>query len=564
MARFEITIPGSGRYEVNAPDEQTAYSALQSQIGGATVDKPQIGVAEDVVKGAASGFGKGVASLPGALGDIQELSRMGGKALGFEPPQRSMLDGVASMLGMNKLPTSEDTVKAAVNYVPGIERQAQTVPGQFANTIGSFIPGAVLGGEASLASAGRNAMRLGVIPGAASELAGQAFQGTPQEGVARAVGAIGGIAGRNIPGRVVSPIQQRPELAGAVSVLEGEGIPLTAGQRTGNKALQWAEAAAADIPLSGTSADDIHAAQGAALNKSFAQRMGYAIQNDKGLIDEQEWQKIGDSFNKRYGDLTSKYALKLDNTLGQDLIQVENDYINSVNASDIAPVVQNQIDDILNTAVSGGAIDGQKYQNIRSRLEKSAYGTKDVEKANALRGIKKALDDAMSRTITASGVPDDVAAWQKLNAEYGNYKTLQAAATGADAASGMGYINPQRVRAEAVKNKKRYLEGGSDLARISKAASAAMKPLPSSGTAQRQAAMNMFQPAAAGAGFMAGGVPGFLAGYVAPSAMARLMMSRAGQGYLGNQAASRLGMTGPLNERQKVLGLLNSLQAGNM
>lgn len=564
MARFEITIPGSGRYEVNAPDEQTAYSALQSQIGGATVDKPQIGVAEDVVKGAASGFGKGVASLPGALGDIQELSRMGGKALGFEPPQRSILDGVASMLGMNKLPTSEDTVKAAANYVPGIERQAQTVPGQFANTIGSFIPGAVLGGEASLASAGRNAMRLGVIPGAASELAGQAFQGTPQEGVARAVGAIGGIAGRNIPGRVVSPIQQRPELAGAVSVLEGEGIPLTAGQRTGNKALQWAEAAAADIPLSGTSADDIHAAQGAALNKSFAQRMGYAIQNDKGLIDEQEWQKIGDSFNKRYGDLTSKYALKLDNTLGQDLIQVENDYINSVNASDIAPVVQNQIDDILNTAVSGGAIDGQKYQNIRSRLEKSAYGTKDVEKANALRGIKKALDDAMSRTITASGVPDDVAAWQKLNAEYGNYKTLQAAATGADAASGMGYINPQRVRAEAVKNKKRYLEGGSDLARISKAASAAMKPLPSSGTAQRQAAMNMFQPAAAGAGFMAGGVPGFLAGYVAPSAMARLMMSRAGQGYLGNQAASRLGMTGPLNERQKVLGLLNSLQAGNM
>lgn len=564
MARFEITIPGSGRYEVNAPDEQTAYSALQSQIGGATVDKPQIGVAEDVVKGAASGFGKGVASLPGALGDIQELSRMGGKALGFEPPQRSILDGVASMLGMNKLPTSEDTVKAAANYVPGIERHAQTVPGQFANTIGSFIPGAVLGGEASLASAGRNAMRLGVIPGAASELAGQAFQGTPQEGVARAVGAIGGIAGRNIPGRVVSPIQQRPELAGAVSVLEGEGIPLTAGQRTGNKALQWAEAAAADIPLSGTSADDIHAAQGAALNKSFAQRMGYAIQNDKGLIDEQEWQKIGDSFNKRYGDLTSKYALKLDNTLGQDLIQVENDYINSVNASDIAPVVQNQIDDILNTAVSGGAIDGQKYQNIRSRLEKSAYGTKDVEKANALRGIKKALDDAMSRTITASGVPDDVAAWQKLNAEYGNYKTLQAAATGADAASGMGYINPQRVRAEAVKNKKRYLEGGSDLARISKAASAAMKPLPSSGTAQRQAAMNMFQPAAAGAGFMAGGVPGFLAGYVAPSAMARLMMSRAGQGYLGNQAASRLGMTGPLNERQKVLGLLNSLQAGNM
>jgi hypothetical protein len=563
MARFEISIPGSGRYEVNAPDEQTAYSALQSQLGGGSTDKPQVGVTEDVIKGAASGVGKGIASLPGALGDIQEISRMGGRALGFEPPQRSILDGVSSMLGMNKLPTSEDTVNAAAKYVPGIDRQAQTVPGQFANTIGSFIPGAVLGGEASLASAGRNAMRLGVIPGATSELAGKAFEGTPQEGIARAVGAIGGIAGRNIPGRVVSPIQQRPELAGAVSLLESEGIPLTAGQRTGNKALQWAEAAAADMPLSGTSADNIHSAQGAALNKSFAKRMGYEIQNDKGLIDEEEWKKINESFNQRYGDLTGKYALKLDNTLGQDLIKVEQDYINSVNASDIAPVVQNQIDDILSNAVKGNAIDGQKYQNLRSRLEKAAYGTKDVEKANALRGIKKSLDDAMSRTITASGVPEDVSAWQNLNAEYGNFKTLQAAATGADAGSGLGYINPQRVRAEAVKNKQRYLTGGNDLSRISKAASAAMKPLPSSGTAQRQSAMNMFQPAAAGAGLVAGGVPGFVAGYVAPSAMARLMMSRAGQSYLGNQVAPRIGMTSQLNNRQKVLGLLNSLQAGS-
>lgn len=564
MARFEITIPGYGRYEVTAPDEQTAYSALQAQIAGSATTTPQVGVAEDVVKGAASGIGKGIASLPGSLGDIQELSRAGGRALGFEPPKRSILDGLSTMLGMDKLPTSEDTVKAASKYMPGINRQAETVPGQFANTIGSFIPGAVLGGEASLASAGKNALRYGVIPGAVSETAGQAFSGTPQEGVARVAGAVAGLAGRNIPGRVVSPFPQRPDLADAVSVLEAEGVPLTAGQRTGNKALQWAEAAAADIPLSGTGADKINAAQGSALNKAFAERMGYSIQNDKGLIDEVEWQKIGDNFNKRYGDLTSKYSMQLDNTLGQDLVRVEQDYINSVNASDIAPVVQNQIDDILNTAVTGGAIDGQKYQNLRSRLEKSASATKDVEKANALRGIKRALDDAMSRTITASGTPEDAAAWQKLNAEYGNFKTLQSAAVGADAGSGLGYINPQRVRAEAVKNKKRYLTGGNDLSRISKAASAAMKPLPSSGTAQRQAAMNLFQPSAAGAGFLAGGVPGFVAGYAAPSAMARLMMSRAGQGYLGNQAAQRLGLVGPMNNRQRVLGLLNSLQAGDM
>lgn len=516
----------------------------------------QVGVTEDVVKGAAAGLGRGVAAIPGVFGDVHELAKMAPWA-----PKRSMYDAVTERLGF-AFPTSQDTVAAASKVVPGIDYQPQTMPGQFANSMAQFVPGALLGGEATAASMGRNAMRFGLIPGATSEMAGQAFQGTPYEGAARTVGGLAGLAGGGIPGRIVSPIRQRPELAGAVSVLEGEGVPLTAGQKTGNKTLQWAEAAAADMPLSAKSAADIQAEQGAALNKSFAKRMGYEIGNEHGLLDETEWQNIEEQIDKRYGDLTGKYTLQMDKQLGQDLIAAEKDYVASVGQSDIAPEVRNQIDNILVKAADSGAIDGDTYQGLRSRLEKKAKKTDDVEKASALREIKRALDSAMDRSITAAGSPEDVAAWRQLNSDYANYKTLEAAATGADAGSGMGYINPGRVRAEATKNKKRYLTGGNDLSRISKAATAAMKPLPSSGTAQRQAAMNLFQPATAAAGMAAGGLPGFIAGYAAPPLMARALMSRPVQNYLANQMATRLGLSAPITQGQAAFGVINSLAAG--
>jgi hypothetical protein len=523
---------------------------------GLSAPNTQTGVVEDVAKGAAAGLAKGAAAIPGVFGDVHELAKMAPWA-----PKRSMYDAVAERIGF-AFPTSQDTVGAAARAVPGIDYKPQTLPGQFANSMAQFVPGALLGGEANLASAGRNAMRFGVIPGATSELAGQAFSGTPYEGAARTVGGIAGLAGGGIPGRIVSPIRQRPELAGAVSVLEGEGVPLTAGQKTGNKTLQWAEAAAADMPFSAKSAADIQAEQGAALNTAFAKRMGYKIDNSQGLLDENEWRKIGEQFTQRYGDLTGKYTLQMDKQLGQDLIDAEKNYVASVGQSEIAPVIRNSIDDILVKAAEGNAIDGATYQRLRSRLEKAATKTSDVEKANALRDIKRALDSAMDRSITAAGSPEDVAAWRQLNSDYANYKTLESAAAGADAGSGMGYISPGRVRAESTKNKKRYLTGGNDLSRLSKAATAAMKPLPSSGTAQRQAAMNLFQPATAAAGMAAGGIPGFIAGYAAPPLMARALMSRPMQNYLANQMATRLGLSAPITGGQAAFNVINAMGAG--
>jgi hypothetical protein len=66
--------------------------------------------------------------------------------------------------------------------------QPQTTPGQFAETIGEFVPGAALAPEEGL---GKAVAKYGVAPAVASEAAGQATEGTPLEPYARAAAGVG-------------------------------------------------------------------------------------------------------------------------------------------------------------------------------------------------------------------------------------------------------------------------------------------------------------------------------------------------------------------------------------
>ncbi len=80
----------------------------------------------------------------------------------------------------------------------------KTTPGKYAETVGEFIPSAVVPGAAGRAAAttlGRvgnealNVLSNAVVPGAASEAAGEAAAGTPYEPAARIAGALAGNVG---------------------------------------------------------------------------------------------------------------------------------------------------------------------------------------------------------------------------------------------------------------------------------------------------------------------------------------------------------------------------------
>lgn len=159
----------------------------------------------DIAKSGASGVGEGAVNLAGTPGDLRN---MGENALGW----------VANKLGSS--PSTQDIVKKAVRFTSpfafaptseqikqpinsmvqgGLDYQPQTTAGNYAKTIGEFAPSAALGPGGAVRKAA-----MAVIPGVASEAAGQATKGTPFEQYARGAGALlGGVASAGKGGAAV-------------------------------------------------------------------------------------------------------------------------------------------------------------------------------------------------------------------------------------------------------------------------------------------------------------------------------------------------------------------------
>jgi hypothetical protein len=156
--------------------------------------------ASDVARSAGAGLERGTIGLVGLPGDIKALSDIIGAAPGqwleshgYIPPRNA---NVKSALPAP--PTSQEVIRAAEEAgVPGVGYQPQTTAGKFARTAGEFVPSALIG-PGNIAG---NAMKFGVLPGLASEAAGQITHGTPIEPYARGAaalvtGSLGALSGR--------------------------------------------------------------------------------------------------------------------------------------------------------------------------------------------------------------------------------------------------------------------------------------------------------------------------------------------------------------------------------
>lgn len=191
-------------------------------------------VAKDVAKAIPSGLAKGAASALGIVGDAADgLGRLsdyiGGKvasAIGFEP-HNQVANPIADAIGSR-------SIRQGIEHVTGPLYEPQTMAGKFAGTASEFIPGALAGGGGMLS----NAIRFGILPGLASEAAGQATEGTALEPWARAGTAIatGGVAA----------LAQRPNTVGQ-TIAEGvQGLP----KETLNAAfLRMDQAAKQGVPI---------------------------------------------------------------------------------------------------------------------------------------------------------------------------------------------------------------------------------------------------------------------------------------------------------------------------
>lgn len=514
MPTFELSANGK-TFEIDAPDQGAAVSAFQTMQG----NKPAVGA--DVAKSAGVGVGKGLIGLAGLIGDASNLGAKGleiadkyvSDKMGVEPYKPPM---DRSQSALNAVPTSSSIQGAVENNVTGKFYEPQTTAGKYAQTAGEFLPGAIAGPGGAVSK-----VAAALFGGLASEGAGQLTQGTAYEPYARVAAAMAGGIVPSTLSRAITPLPASAARQRLVGVLNDEGVTsLTAGQRTGNDTLKYAESFLGDAPGAGRSASQVMQRGQEQFTEAAMRRAG-AGPNAAPEVLAANNQRLGQQFR----DLSARNDLVPDNAFVTDVVDAARNY-RRVPDSQQRQMVQGYIDDIVGH-VNAGQMPGPQYQEMRSRLSRQANSLRnsDPTLSDALRDMRNALDGAMERSIPAGSA--DAELWRQSRREYGAQKTIEKAVSRAGEATAEGQIVPSNLRnAASAENRGAYARGEGDFSELARAASGVMAPLPNSGTAQRTSLLSLANSATLG---------------VVPAVAGRVIMSRPVQSYLGNQLVSGAG-----------------------
>jgi hypothetical protein len=462
----------------NAADAKVLADAIRAQTAQGGQQAPQESYSDSYVAQGMSGLNEGIGKVLGAPVDLATLLINAGSG------------GINSVFGAN-IPMVEkpflgsEQITSAMSGAGAIKPETTDPTKQFVRRIAEDVGTAtvpVLGtvgkAAAPLSTAAKEFM-LAVGSGTGAAVAEQVAPGDPvAEFLAQLAGA-GTVAGLGKLGRkAVTPIQTSPARVAAADVMKREGVELTAGQQTGSKGLQYAES-----ELGGAKIADITEQQAEQFTSAALKRAGVSGKRATPEVMDRAFTTIGDEFDT----LAARNPMPVDKTFAGELGNVWSDYTNAVNPTQRAPIIENTIRDVITSArANGGQINGEAYKALRSRLERMARGTSDVELATALRGLKGAMDDAVERSIAVNN-PRDLGAWRQVRSDYRNLLVLERAAQGAGENAAMGIISPAALRtaAQSVLGKRSYVRGKDDFAELAQAGQATMSPLPQSGTSPR-------------------------------------------------------------------------------
>jgi hypothetical protein len=507
----------------------------------------------DMAKSAGTGLAKGTLSLPTSLSDlsgaldygISWLGAKGAEKFGLLPKGKTADDLINAAQKMNlpearfSSPTSPQVLNAVQEDVTGPFYQPKTTAGQYAETAGSFVPGAVALGGARLP-----ALASGIFGGLGSEAAGRAAP-SGWEGPARVAGGL--LAGNTpaVASRAITLLPASPTRLPLIALAEKEGLAdkLTAGQKTGYRPLQVAEDVLSETPFAGGGAAKAKEDFSRAFTENITQKAGAPPGT---LADTEGLKTIRNNLQDDYKDLTGRYSVDLTNPdLARKLVNVANTYDTAVPVQQQSPKIFTEIDKFLKT--TGTQMNGVQYQDWRSKLtaELPRYGSHEQA---ALKGIRQALDDAM-----ASGMsPEDAARLMDTNRKWAVYKTIVSTANRPGEAAAEGYISPQALKAEVSKfNKDAYATGAGPLADVARMGAGLAPRMPNSGTASRSNILRMIEGASSlgggTLGYQAGGVQGGILGaaspYILTAALGRGIMNPTVQQILGNQVMTRAGLS---------------------
>src|SRR6266704_3219457 len=172
---FPEAAPSGGR-TVTIPGQGGAPTRVIMNMGGDSWDAfPEtsgMDTAKDIAKSAGIGMAKGTIGLAGLPGAVANLLARGSQAATNLIAEKTGLDP-GPQSGDAVLPTSASLQKN-VEGVTGDFYKPQTLPGHYAETVGEFLPSAIAGPG----GVARKVALQAVVPGLASEAAGQATSGS--------------------------------------------------------------------------------------------------------------------------------------------------------------------------------------------------------------------------------------------------------------------------------------------------------------------------------------------------------------------------------------------------
>jgi hypothetical protein len=177
--------------------------------------RDQPSVFGDIARAVPFKLAQGILGLVGSGGDTRQLGSAiidkAGDYLGAPDWLKTGLKGannIVSLIGNpNSIVTSADLQNTA-EQVTGPFYEPKTLPGKVFGTIASFVP-AAFGGEGAILP---RMIKQAVVPGVASEVAGQLAQGTAAEEYVRALAALAALAATHKVGdaRARFPINESP------------------------------------------------------------------------------------------------------------------------------------------------------------------------------------------------------------------------------------------------------------------------------------------------------------------------------------------------------------------
>lgn len=545
MSKGMAELSGMTQNPTVAPKERTTGQAIYDNLIG----DPNDGVdsygerlgrgVNDVAKAGAAGVARGTTALadaPGALmSGYGSLVAAGLEKTGIASPETAdtVRRGIVATVPTGDGTLARDTAAALTGGAT--EYRGKTTAGQYAGTIGEFLPGAALFGGTSPT----NLVKYGAVPAVTSEAAGQAAEGTGWENTARIAGAL---AGGILPdlltkgaARLISPNGGAdPERLKLAAVLDDFGVPISAGQRVGNEALRRKEG------LTGAG-QNLSAAQKEAFTVAALKTAGIEAKRATAEVLDEAAKRIGSVFD----DVTRGVDVTPDANAMTSLAGAVNTYKSLAPTSNQAPLVGNILKDVTKAFRGGNVIPAATVNTWRSSLSKLTTSA-DAATREAANAALEAVDDMLTSALNAAGKADDVARLATARGQWRNFLAIQKAATGAGEATAAGLLSPAQLRSAVVQQGRSAFARGKrgDIGDLARAGVGVMDNLPNSGTPAGIRAMlpggSLSAALGAGLGSSAGpygAIAGAIAGAAVPGIAGAVRMSRPMQAYLANQMA---------------------------